>query len=287
MISFKDKQKLINNKYIEFCNDSNFQGIKDLCENKLPYKKTWFDSFLNIFLQTPTVDFFFGSGINTLCKKGNTEIISYIISHPNFQNQLLDVKNSTVNIQEMSDCCFVAAKNGHFDCARLLTSFVNQPENNMTEAYHQFVSACSSGNLEFVKFLTTNPSIKHNVNYTFNNKLDEFHPTNEAFIAACENGHLDIVKYLLESKDIPENINLKHFEKKILIDNPDIIRYFIFDLNLPRNHIVFSKITSYQSENNLTNSLVEELLDKRDLFENINSNLSTKSELMPSKKLKI
>jgi hypothetical protein len=53
-------------------------------------------------------------------------------------------------------------------------------------------------------------------------------------------GHLEVIKYLTSSHELKEHIDInkkmdKYFEDALSCNQSDVIRYFIFDLNIEKN----------------------------------------------------
>jgi hypothetical protein len=268
--------KDLDEQFLEYCNSGNLEGIKELLESQKPVKKKSFLSFLNLFQSAPPKFSFFTdmqNGFLKLCENGNTEIVGYLINHPMFKSEVManhgGIPSDNEYFNNIANGFFIAAKNRHLDCANLLSSYVNQCENSFGKTFHEFLEACSSGNLPYVEFLSTHEDTAHVITTVVNYKLDEFRPTNEAFIAACENGHLNVVKYLTSDPHLQERVNPGFVDQDIFITitNIEIIQHFIFDLNLPKNHRIFSVI------NSISEDTVEKLLEKRDLFQNLEKSL--------------
>lgn len=174
----------------------------------------------------------------------------------------------------------LAAKNGHFECADLLVPFEEELEERVP-LHIVFLDACDQGELNVVKFLINSENIMMDVKSMINGRLTDSHPAGECFIDACRNGHLNIVKYLTSAPDLNKKINLNLIDHEFNIENNDILHYLIFDLNLPKNHKLFSNITCSPT------NLIEELLSKRELFEDISKNLDTNGAKSINKRPKL
>jgi hypothetical protein len=288
---YKITQEELDNQYLEYCKTGDLNGIKNLEKKYPPSNSSLFSSFLKIIqFNKPSLNFLCSDyvGLFTLCENGSTEIVSYIIDQPSFKErldgELFKSNNISHNIMNSNktilNAILLAAKNGHFECADLLVPFEKKLEERIP-VHIAFLDACAEGELNTVKFLLHSENISFNVSWMINSGLTTAHDFGECFIDACRGGHLNVVKYLVSDPDLDEKIDLNMIDAEFSVENHEIIQYLIFDLNLPKDHRIFSKIRT------IPENLLSEFLAKRELFEEINKNLDINPNKSSPKKHKL
>ena len=76
---------------------------------------------------------------------------------------------------------------------------------NKNDLDEVFVSACSAGDLDVVKYLLESDELKEHA---------DIHAENDfGFILACNNGHLDVIKWLIFDYNIEKTKEISNFLK--------------------------------------------------------------------------
>jgi hypothetical protein len=266
-----DYQEKLNQQFLNYCEASDFEGIKNLVEETIKARESKFHFFTKLFgKEKPTIDFFADNngGLKALSKNGDFQILNYIHSSPLFLEQLNDKEKH--RIPDYFECFVLAGANGHTKCAELLVPFISNHNNYFLSVYHDFKDACRAGDLNAVKFLVETPLIRINALGMINSRYSEFQPYAEPFLNACEGGHLHIVQYFTSDPNLTEKINLDLIDDTVCINNPKIIEHFIFDLNLPKDHSFLKLI--YNNDGN-ENKIIKKLLKIRENFQELSSEL--------------
>lgn len=276
----KLSQSELDQLFLKACKEQNFFLIKELDEKYPLTKETKVTSFLKIFgyQAKPVLDVHCNNsdGLIELGKLGNMECLNYLSKHHSF----FLVRKSSTNKEsnELLNSLFQEVSNRNTLAVESLASLVENSFQFTFHIYETFNDACMNGDLDTVKFIMLNDNFP---TYTLlNTRYDEFHQLNIGFINACESGNLALVEFLTSSPELDEKVNLTLIEDTLFINNPDIIRHFVFDLNLQRRHNVFQQI---DIDNH---AIIDELFQKKELFLNLHKELSEK-RIEPKKTLKI
>jgi hypothetical protein len=275
--SKKLTQQEIDNIFLLACSDNDLDAVKNLYNNYPPIKnktiKSVYSSFLKIFkLDVPALNIHTrsGMGLKSICEKGSIDILKYLISLPEFteQSKINDSGYDAELNNIFSEGLFNSLSNKHFEIADLIVPFIkNQYERSfILNAHLRFLDLCLDGNLDGIKFLINNEHLDLPYDDWIDGKLNSYRAYSEGFIEACREGHIDIVQYFTSSHELSTHVNLKKIDESFEIKNIEIIRYFIFDLNINKNHPIFNKIIYPKEE-------IDKLLEKRELFNKLSNNI--------------
>lgn len=101
-------------------------------------------------------------------------------------------------------------------------------------------------------------------------------------ITACYNGNMDEIRYLLTSPDLEEHADLHYANDKatmiaIAEQNTDILKYFIFELNIERSYFIEFYMNMLLVNPNVAKKveIVKEMFEKRTLNEQLNKELDS------------
>lgn len=237
------------------------------------------------------------------CEKNDIEMVKYILSSKKIVHQpSLNGRREFRATEKtaISICC----TNGHLEILDLMLTLPDI-EIRVKDLFYQlnsgFLAACQEGELDIVKYLTSSPNLKRHANPNYNN--------GEGLCLACREGHLNIVKYLLTSPDIKEKLSVtarknsplleaytnEHYQtvKYLLIspdliehadphsngdtlfyhvlnsDNPEMLKFLIFDLNIEKTKEITRILETYNDVE------VNNLFELRELNKELNQNLSS------------
>lgn len=121
---------------------------------------------------------------------------------------------------------------------------------------------------------------------------------NEEFLGAMDNNDIDRVKFLLSSPNLKEHADIHTqrdaaFRFLCISRNLTLINYFIFELNIEKTKMIAEHLESYKSSYRYSESMdciqvleqAELLFEKRDLINEINSELNVNSNTIKKSKL--
>jgi ankyrin repeat protein len=162
------------------------------------------------------------------CKKGDLTLTKVLLD--NTELKLYSF------FDYLGDAIIAASRNGHLDILKHLNSLLDNNEKKGMEPYYNtaLTAACRDGNIEIVKYFLSSKELEGfvDIHTEDDNPIDW----------ACSMGHLDIVEYLTTSTDIKERVDVNKSPNAFIIASAngkfDIIRYFIFDLNMKKSHHV-------------------------------------------------
>lgn len=279
-----NSQEKLNQHFFNYCQTSDFEGIKNLVEETIKVRESKFHFFTKLLdKEKPIIDFFADDteGLKTLSKNGDLAILSYLHSSPLFLEQLNDKEKH--RIPGYFDCFVLAGVNGHLQCAELFAPYIESYDNYFLSVYLDFRDACASGDLNAIKFLIETPLLRLNASCLINGAYSEFHPNADAFVTTCEAGHLNIVKYFTSDPTLTEKIDLELIDVAVCINNQKIIEHFIFDLNLPEDHSFLRLIYNDDLDEN---KIIKKLIKIRENFKDLSNELETTSTSPKLKKIK-
>jgi ankyrin repeat protein len=159
------------------------------------------------------------------CEVGDLARAEFLLNHTELRNRY-DITEYFSNI------IVKASKQGHIHIIKFLNESLNDEEKKEIGPYHNtlLVGACRDGNLEVIRYLLTSEDIKDSV--------DIHAGDDDAIDWACSMGHLEVVKYLTSSPEITKHVNINESKNAFIVacanGNFDIIRHFIFDLNMKK-----------------------------------------------------
>ena len=240
-----DKYARINEDFLHYCEKGDMVALETHCKNH------------------PEADIHHNNNIvfiNT-CSIGQIESIKHLLNRPGYLGQIKLRKQLFSGFR-------MALNNQHIDLAKILFSHYEQPINSTEfDTQLDFFNACNEGKLDIVQYLLTDKNLNINSKELQSAKINAPAPKFYGFIAACEEGHLDIIKYLLTSPELSYYTEINLIEDSFDVKSIKVMKYFIFDLDLPKDHNLIQKINFYNQK------LIDELFEKRELHKNLESNL--------------
>lgn len=268
----------IDKLFLKLCEEGDIENIKGLLQLYKP-KKTNTNPFFSYFLNIAN---YFKTSIDPHCEEdtafkvaftnSNTEVLDFLVNIPNF-----------VKVINKNKIIYTAFKKSlaedNIIMAKYLHPLMEKDLDYIAVLYDGFIGSCHNGKLNSVKYLLTDSSVDTFGLTYWLNMVPGTHPTLLAgFIAACESSQPHILQYLSSSK---YEIDFNHLNRKINVNDIQVMKHLIFDMNLSRNHhliknILFPDIMA-----------LNDLFDKRELFEDINQDLEVKRSQSLSKRPKI
>lgn len=180
-------------------------------------------------------------------------------------------------------------------------------------------NTCENGNLNIIKYLFCSDELKFHPNIHVRD--------DEAFVAACNGLNFELIKFLAASKELKEHSNIhaqndyafisicndyyraSTFNKRTYMKyafmrdnygnkannlaNPalimEIIKYFIYDLNIEKNNNIIDYLNSFSKEDKAVDlqRTINAMFDNRDLHNSLVSELVTNKEKPTHKRLKL
>lgn len=281
-------QEEINEEFMQACHTGNLNLVKFLLtDNNIPFKAQFY--YLN-----KQCDYI--NSLLIVCKNNHLNIIEYFFT----SDELKDRKKAD---GEVLAGLSVAAAYGNLDIVKFLLKNENIEYIDINSNISAFISACGSGELEIVKFLTSSPEIKVHINPTKyylgfkkacannhiniakyfledTNLLQELNGSNyrEIFLATCHNNSVDCLDYILKTTYLEEYVNIQS-EFINLIDKEmfEVIRYLIFEYDINTTSEIDKYIKNHDE--------VKNWFKTRDLNKELNKELISSKD--NNKKLKI
>lgn len=159
------------------------------------------------------------------CELGDFEKTEFLLKNTELKNHN-DIEDYFPN------AILKASKYGHIQIMKFFNSILNDDEKRIIGPYNNtaLIRACKDGKLEVVRYLLTSEDTRESV--------DIHAGDDDAMDWACSMGHLEIVKYLTSSPEISNRVNIDESKNAFIVacanGKLDIIRYFIFDLNMKK-----------------------------------------------------
>jgi hypothetical protein len=172
-----------------------------------------------------------------------------------------------------------ACKHGHLDLVKyILTKTFGRTINLKSSYIDGVIYAADSGQLDILKYFLTSSEI-----LPINRPSIE-NGQNKAFKQAVINGHLNIIQYVLTSPELSENANIHidndvGFENALQLKHLDILKYFIFDLNIEKTPYIIESLSRYPNET------VNKYFEMRDLNLDLNADLDSNAALIKKTKI--
>lgn len=237
-------EKLSQNFYIA-CANGDLDTVKKLYEDYDRVKSSVFSAFINLFKPIINPHYQEDSALLNSCSYKHHNIVEYLLNQTSFINGL----NAESKIET---CLSFIMKTGNLELTKQMLSLIEKKPSLTSTISLAFNSACAKGHLDIVKYVLA----ESNFNWVAYDKKtrskEDYSLVYCGFIDACKRGQLDLVKYIVDSPNLSERIDFNKFHSSLVINNIDIIRYFIFDLNIKKEDPFISKL-------NLSDALANEM----------------------------
>jgi hypothetical protein len=194
------------------------------------------------------------------CKSGNESIVDYILS------KISDNKHV------LTWGCFNAIESSHFKISDKLIPYIIN-ESTTSFAYHTFNRMCCTGNIDGIKYLFQEPRLNVNVWGILNTAYDDSTESHEGLYEACCHGQIEVVKFITSSSLLKEHICTESVDIELIVSEPELIRYFIFDLNLPPDNALIQNIVYCDKD------FIPSMYEKKQLFLSLDKNLGNEIKL--------
>jgi hypothetical protein len=262
----------LNHSFATACFDGDIKTVVNMY-NEYYLNKSKFSQFIGIFNLNSTINPNFNNDtpIMHACWNGQSEVVEFLLSDKKFKKN--DKLASGLNM---------AMGSGNLKIAEIILPLLKENNYCYDRIHNGFVEACKNGHLNIVEYMTTQSLFDFN-------KFKFRHPNHitsmklQGFINACENGHSDVVKYLTSSPKLKEHVDVDQVKQVVRIDNFEIIRHFIFDLELNENDSFMMRINT----NHELFNQIEEMFEKKDLHKEINEEFNDNLVLPPKKRPKL
>jgi hypothetical protein len=207
------------------------------------------------------------SALRAANHNGHYEIVKFFLEEKDFIKNLEDKQLLTKLFNNsVSNGFLITSKN--FEITTLVVPLLQEHKIlNNKQILLGFIEVCATEDIKTLEYLAENfdiystlPLMTSNLPYS----LQE-----HGFIAACEEGSLESVKFLLTSPKIKERIDLDNIITKVRIQHQHILEYLVFDFGIARDSSFTKKIV---------NENLDSLLEKRDVFNSLNSDLKSNNK---------
>jgi ankyrin repeat protein len=201
-------------------------------------------------------------------ESGCLEAIDYLLTSKDL-NQHSDVSTIESPLR-------IATRNGSLDIFQYFSNRFEKyyPQEKLDVAYFTLLGEASEqGKLNVVEFIINHPKIKNHKNfYKFELHAVQF---------SCMSGHLDIVQFFFP-KDTKKQFEDNFLLNAIMSDHTDIVKYCIFDLNIPFSEHLNEAFMLY---NDSKTSQARDFFNIRELNQALEKELS--SATISQKKVKL
>lgn len=311
-------EERLNNDFTNYCHAGNFEIVKNLYNKHSVNntKKKLFYVFRKIAGASPLkldLNYCDNSPLLQSCSQNHYDIVEFFLKDKDFIDGLI---KSNEKDKVLSKAFNYALKNSNIEMMKLISPLIDKKDIHFHIAISEgYSTACSNGNLDVLNFFFADESINpprlnnlqpENMPDTFmvNGMVTENRDKltviavsgikNNGFLAGCIYGSLDTIKYFAESPDsnhyVDVNLLTKNKDTTIIVGSFEVMEYLVFNLNLDKNLYTNGTIELAKIFDNSDHETVLNLFDKRDLFKEINnelSNSSNQTENSQKKKLKI
>ena len=237
-------KKLSQNFYIA-CTNGDLDTVKNLYQDYDRAKSSVFSAFINIFKPIIDPHYHEDSALLNACSYGHHHIVEYLLNQNNFANGL--------NVESKIETCLsFIMKSGNLELTKLMLSLIEKKPSLTSHISLGFNSACAKGHLDIVKYVLEESDFNWIAYDKKTRSKEDYSLVYSGFIDSCKRGQLEIVKYIVESPGLKEKIDFNKFHSRISVNNVDIIRYFIFDLNIKKEDPFIAKL-------NISSNIAEQM----------------------------
>jgi hypothetical protein len=210
--------------------------------------------------------------LNFVAEKGHLHLVKYLLTSPDLEEN--------ADIMVRNDNPFRAAcKNGHLELVKyILHTPLGRTTDLKTSIRDGITYAADSGQLDILRYFLTSPDIN------INDKPSIDNGQNKALKQAVINDQLNIVQYVLTSPELIKYADIHTdndvcFENALQLKHLDILKYFIFDLNIKKTHYIEESLSRYP------NKKVIQYFEMRDLNSNLSDNLISNASSLKKPKI--
>lgn len=261
IMDFWDIEKEFNTA----CENNDFEKINELLKSK--------DSFVRDTVYRQDT---YNNPLIICIQNGNLEMLKYLTSSPHLEKHF-DINKDIHHL--FNHACNV----GEID---IIDYLLNNPEIQFQTRYEGLISkginiTAKNGHLNTLKYFRNLPREEREV---YEIEAENSYILNEA----CVQNHLSMVKYLFEEPKIiyyKDKIkDLEHaFEIATKKKHLDILKFFIFDLNIPQNDTIKQYLRYLPIEER---DVIHKCFEIREVNQSLTNELTTNSSAK-NKKLKV
>lgn len=295
---FKDKLiPELNTALIKACFDGELEKVK--------YLLTSHELKFNAQAQCHDGDYDLSFPLKQAAFNGHFEIIKYLLTSPDL-NEHADIHF------ENDDAFYIACTRGHLDIIKYMLTSPELKEHadiSIAGGGNVLSGACIHGYLKVLDYLLTSPELKEHAVLDIHNdaplnmaclgnqieivkyiltfpKYATQEKVNFAFTEACAYGQTEIVKFLFTTDEILYKPNIHDqkdsaFGKLLENEESELLRYFIFDLNIKKTHF----IKKHLKDNSTFSKQVNDWFNLREINKQLNKELNC--DKFNNKKIKI
>lgn len=246
----------INDILVKCCEDGDLETLKNLFSSEVAK---------SVLAHPNTI-------LNWVAGHGHLNLVKYLLTSPDLD------KNADIMVR--NDNPFrTSCQNGYLE---LVQYIINTPLGRTidlkTSIRNGVMYAADFGQVEILNYFLTSPDININDLPSIDNGQ------NKAFKQAVINNQLNIIQYVLTSPELSKHADIHvdndvGFENALQLKHLDILKYFIFDLNIKKTAYIEESLSRYP------NKIVDQYFEMRDLNSDLSENLNAHASF--TKKTKV
>jgi hypothetical protein len=207
------------------------------------------------------------------CERGTVEMVQFLLTSPKLKKHVpLDITNNSNNTG-----LFEACRSGRLDIVKyLLTS----PELPVKPQLNSFCVtwAVARGHVELVRYLCFSTELERVIDISSISDI--------CLQAACEHDQYEMMKVLVEECKLTmtdkRDWSASAFEHAASRASNQLFNYILYEMNYEPTEKELNKVKNYWGPRKIS---VEDSLEKRELFRNLNKNLISNKEVKKKPKI--
>lgn len=233
------------------------------------YKNLDFTKWKNTLFNINSIDdeLIFG------CGNGKLDIVKYVLTSPELS------KHANIHYENEA-ALTMACSHGHIEIIDYLLNSTELEDHSSHDIFKLEIitKAVYDGQLSVIEYFLNHPKFESQAIKSFNN---------HTLSIAAGQGRLNIIKYILNNPQLKDFSDIHvhkdcPFRSACTNEEIDVIKYFIFDLNIEKSIHINNWLSSKKDAITLE---IEQMFNIRDLNQNLNNELSLNKNIKNKVKL--